>query len=103
MRAARGFWGGRGKLYRTAKESVMRSRAAAFKGRKERKRQFRRLWIIRINAATRARGMSYSQFMNGLSKAGSELDRKALSELAIADEAAFDGLVELAKEHCQTA
>ena len=99
MKAAKGFVGGRSKLLRTAKETVMRARAAAFEGRKQRKRHFRSLWITRINAATRARGLSYSQFMNGLTKAGTGLDRKALSELAIHDAAAFDTLVQLAKEH----
>jgi len=103
MKAAKGFVGGRSKLLRTAKESVMRSRAAAFKGRKERKRQFRRLWITRINAAARARGLSYSQFINGLRHAGTDLDRKSLAELAVADTTAFDTLADLAKEHAQTA
>jgi len=100
-KAVKGFYGARGKLQRVAKESRIRSMAHAFEGRKQRKRQFRRLWILRINAATRARGMSYSKFMNGLGKAGAELDRKVLAEIAVSDEAAFDRLVELAGEALQ--
>mgnify|MGYP003573666559 CR=1 FL=1 len=97
-KAVKGFRGARSKLHRIAKESHIRSMAHAYEGRKQRKRQFRRLWILRINAATRQRGMSYSCFINGLSKAGSELDRKVLAEMAISDEAAFDRLVEMASE-----
>jgi large subunit ribosomal protein L20 len=97
-KSVKGFWGARSKLKRVANEARIRSMAHAYEGRKQRKRQFRRLWITRINAACRARGMSYSQFIDGLNKAGSQLDRKVLSELAISDEAAFDRLVALAGE-----
>ena len=101
-KAVKGFWGARSKLKRVANEARIRSMAHAYEGRKQRKRQFRRLWITRINAACRARGMSYSQFIDGLNKAGSQLDRKVLSELAISDEAAFDRLVALAGEARQS-
>ena len=100
-KAVRGFYGARGRLQRVANESRMRSMAHAYEGRKLRKRQFRRLWILRINAAARARGMSYSQFMNGLNRAGSALDRKVLAEIAVTDEAAFDRLVALAGDALQ--
>ncbi len=98
FQAARGFRGGRSKLWRTVRESVIRSWAFAYAGRKQKKRQFRRLWIQRINAAARMRGMSYSRFMAGLKAAGIELDRRQLSELAIHDPAAFDALVAQARE-----
>jgi large subunit ribosomal protein L20 len=97
-KAVKGFWGARGRLQRVANEARIRSMAHAFEGRKQRKRQFRRLWITRINAAVRQRGMSYSQFVDGLKKAGSDLDRKALAEIAVCDGAAFDQLVALAGE-----
>lgn len=97
FKQARGYRGGRHKLWRTVRESVMRAWAYAYRDRKQRKRLFRRLWIVRINAATRMRDMTYSQFMNGMKKAGIELNRKQLSELAIHDAAAFDGLVETAR------
>ena len=97
MKRAKGFFQQRGTTYRQANEAVMKARANAYRGRKERKRQFRRLWIVRINAASRMRGMSYSRFINGLGKAGIKLNRKQLSELAIHDTAAFDALVEEAK------
>ncbi len=97
FKAARGYRGGRSKLWRTVREAMMRSWAYSFRDRKQRKRQFRRLWIIRINAAARMRGMSYSRFINGLGKAGVKLNRKQLSALAIDDTAAFDALVEEAK------
>ncbi len=97
FKAARGFRGGRSKLWRTVREAMMRSWAYSFRDRKQRKRQFRRLWIVRINAATRMRGMSYSRFICGLGKSGITLNRKQLSELAINDAAAFDALVEEAK------
>ena len=94
---AKGYRGARSKQYRIAKQSVMRALASAYAGRKERKRQFRRLWIARINAGTRAEGLSYSKFMNGLKLAGVELNRKVLADLALNDNAAFVKLVELAK------
>jgi large subunit ribosomal protein L20 len=97
FKAARGYRGGRSKLWRTVREAMIRSWAYSFRDRKQRKRQFRRLWIIRINAAARMRGMSYSRFINGLGKAGIKLNRKQLSALAIDDAAAFDALVEEAK------
>jgi ribosomal protein L20 len=97
LKLAKGYRGARSKQYRIAKQSVMRALASAYAGRKERKRQFRRLWIARINAGTRAEGLSYSKFMNGLKLAGVELNRKVLAELALNDNAAFVKLVELAK------
>ena len=97
LKLAKGYRGARSKQYRIAKQSVMRALASAYAGRKERKRQFRRLWIARINAGTRAEGLSYSKFMNGLKLAGVELNRKVLAELALNDNAAFVKLVDLAK------
>ena len=94
---AKGYTGGRGRLYRSTKETVVRAEAFAFRDRRVRKREFRKLWIIRINAAVRERGMRYSEFINGLIKAGIELDRKSLSEIAIADAAGFDAIVAKAK------
>ena len=85
FKRARGFRGGRSKLWRTVRESVMRAWAYSYRDRRQRKRQFRRLWIVRINAAARMRGMGYSRFISGLKKAGIELNRKQLSELAIQD------------------
>ncbi len=97
LKKAKGFVGGRRRLYRTAKETLVRAGVFAYRHRKTRKREFRRLWIIRINAACRERGLRYSEFINGLQKAGLELDRKTLSELAIHDPAAFDAVVEKVK------
>jgi large subunit ribosomal protein L20 len=97
FKAARGFRGGRSKLWRTVREAMLRSWAYSFRDRKQRKRHFRRLWILRINAAARQRGISYSRLMAGLKGAGIELDRKQLSALAIHDTRAFDALVEQAK------
>jgi large subunit ribosomal protein L20 len=94
---AKGYRGGRRRLLRTVKETLMRAEAFAFRDRRTRKREFRKLWIIRINAACRERGLKYSEFINGLHKAQIELDRKSLSELAIHDPAAFDAIVEKAK------
>lgn len=101
FKAARGYRGGRSKLWRTVREAMVRSWAYSFRDRKQRKRQFRRLWIIRINAAARMRGMTYSRFIAGLGKAGVKLNRKQLSALAIDDAAAFDALVEEAKAALQ--
>ncbi len=98
FKAARGYRGGRSKLWRTVRESLLRSWAYAFRDRKQRKRQFRRLWILRINAAARMRGINYSRFIAGLNKSDIELNRKQLSELAIHDPAAFDALCELAEQ-----
>jgi large subunit ribosomal protein L20 len=97
FKKVKGYVGGRHRLYRTAKESLVRAGVFAYKHRKTKKREFRRLWIIRINAACRERGLRYSQFIDGLNKAGLELDRKTLSELAISDPAAFDAVFEQAK------
>ena len=103
LKAASGYWGGRHKLIRTAKETLIRARVYAFAGRKERKRDFRALWIVRINAAVRALGMTYSRFIEGLAKAKVAIDRKMLAELAISDAKAFAELVELAKKQLQAA
>ena len=97
LKLAKGYWGGKSKLFRTAKEAVYKSGQKAYIGRKLKKRDFRRLWITRISAACKANGMNYSTFMNGLKKAGIELNRKMLSELAINDAKAFAALVEKAK------
>jgi len=97
LRKAKGFWGSRSKLFRVAKQFVTKAGVYAYRDRKVRKREFRALWIIRVSAACEARGISYSRFVTGLKKAGVFLNRKMLSEVAIADPAAFDKLVELAK------
>jgi ribosomal protein L20 len=94
---AKGFRGGRSVLYRTAREAVERSLAYAFRGRKERKRDFRALWIMRINAGAREHGLSYSRFINGLAKAEVALNRKVLADLAVRSKDDFAKLVELAK------
>ena len=97
LSAAKGFRGGRSRLYRTAREAVERSLQYAFIGRKNRKRDFRTLWILRINAGARLSGLSYSRFMHGLKLAGIDMNRKMLSETAIHDPAAFTALCEQAK------
>ncbi len=97
LKLAKGYYGSKSKLFRTAKQAVMKSGQYAFVGRKQKKRSFRQLWIARISAAARVNGMNYSTFMNGLNKAGIVLNRKMLSELAIADAAAFTALTEKAK------
>ena len=97
LKAAKGYRGARSKQYRVAKQSVMRADASAFAGRKERKRDFRKLWIARINAAARQNDISYSQLMHGLKLAGVDMNRKMLSEIAIADPEGFTKLVEVAK------
>jgi large subunit ribosomal protein L20 len=94
---AKGYWGLKNSHYRYAKEQVDRSLVYAYRDRKVRKRMFRRLWITRINAAARAHGLSYNQFINGLGKAGIELDRKVLADLAVSDPAAFGAIAERAK------
>jgi large subunit ribosomal protein L20 len=96
LKQAKGFVGGRRKLYKSAKESVERSLQYAYRDRRTRKRDFRRLWITRINAAARRNGMSYSQFIHGLNEAGIEIDRKILADLAVRDEEAFAELVQAA-------
>ena len=97
LKAAKGYRGARSKQYRVAKQSVMRAQASQFAGRKERKRDFRKLWIARINAAARQNDISYSQLMHGLKVAGVDMNRKVLSEIAIADPEGFAKLVEVAK------
>ncbi|HIR52636.1 MAG TPA: 50S ribosomal protein L20 [Candidatus Onthovicinus excrementipullorum] len=97
LKLAKGYFGAKSKLFRTAKEAVMKSGQYAYIGRKQKKRDFRRLWIARISAAAKLNGMNYSTFMNGLKKAGIILNRKMLSEIAIADPAAFTKLAEKAK------
>jgi large subunit ribosomal protein L20 len=97
MEAAKGYRGGRSKLWKAAKETVERGWAYAYRDRKQKKRQFRRLWITRINAAARERDLSYNRLMNGLKKAGVEINRKVLADLAVRDPAAFSKLTELAK------
>ena len=97
LKMAKGYRGARSKQYRVAKQSVMRALTSSFAGRKERKRQFRRLWIARINAAARMNGLSYSKFMYGLKLANIDLNRKMLSEMAISDPEGFAALVEVAK------
>ena len=98
LKAAKGYYGPKHALFRTAKQAVMKSGQYAYIGRKQKKRDFRRIWITRISAAAKMNGMNYSTFMNGLKKAGIELNRKMLSEIAIADPAGFTALVEAAKK-----
>ena len=97
IKQAKGFWGGRSRLYRTAREAVERSWSYAFRDRKVRKRDFRSLWVSRVNAATREHDLSYSKFMDGLKKADVGLNRKVLADLAVSDPVAFKELVEVAK------
>ena len=97
LKAAKGFRGASSKLFRSAAVAVDRSRAYAYRDRKVRKREFRRLWITRINAAAREHGMSYSRFMGAMQKAGIELDRKILADMAVNDPAAFARIAEMAK------
>jgi large subunit ribosomal protein L20 len=97
MKMAKGYRAGRSKLYRTARETVERALVYAYRDRKVRKREFRRLWILRINAGTREHGLSYSRFMNGLSRAGIELNRKVLADMAVHEKAGFAKVVEAAK------
>ena len=98
LKLAKGYRGARSKQYRVAKQSVMRALTSAYAGRKERKRQFRQLWIALINAAARMNGLSYSKFMYGLKSAGVEMNRKILADLAVNDAAAFTALAETAKK-----
>ena len=94
---AKGYYGARSKLYKTAKQAVIKAGQYAYRDRRQRKRQFRALWIARINAAARTCGLSYSRFIDGLNKAGVELDRKVLADIAVFDKAAFGVLAEKAK------
>ena len=98
FKRAKGYVGGRRKLLRTVKETVLRAGVFAYRDRRNKKRNMRRLWIIRVNAAVRERGLRYSEFINGLKKAGIELDRKSLSEMAIHDPPAFDAVVAQVKQ-----
>ncbi len=97
LKLAKGYRGAKSKLFRTAKEAVMKSLTYAYIGRKQKKRNFRQLWITRISAQAKVNGISYSRFMNGLKKAGIEMNRKMLAELAVSDKEAFASLVEKAK------
>ncbi len=97
LKSAKGYYNARSKVYRVAKQAVTKALQYAYIGRKQRKRQFRALWIVRINAAARMYGLSYSRFMNGLKKAGIELDRKALADIAVHDINAFAAIAEKAK------
>lgn len=97
LKLAKGYWGAKSKHFKMAKEAVMKSGNYAYIGRRQKKRDFRRLWITRINAACRMNGMTYSAFINGLKKSGINLNRKMLSEIAIADESSFKELINQAK------
>jgi large subunit ribosomal protein L20 len=101
LKAAKGYFGGRKNLYRTAKDAVEKGWEHAYRDRKKKKRNFRRLWITRINAAAREHELSYSRFMNGLKTAGIDLDRKALADLAVREPQAFAALAEQAKASLQ--
>ena len=97
LKAAKGYWGAKSKHFKMAKEAIMKSGNYAFAGRKMKKRDFRSLWIARISAQAKANGMNYSTFMHGLKKAGVDLNRKMLSELAVSDKEAFAALAQTAK------
>lgn len=98
LKLAKSYWGGRGRLYARARETVFRALQYAYRDRKAKKRNFRRLWILRINAATRQNGLSYSQFIHGLKQAGIGLDRKVLAEMAVKDPQNFAHLVKVAQQ-----
>ncbi|OGO94196.1 MAG: 50S ribosomal protein L20 [Coxiella sp. RIFCSPHIGHO2_12_FULL_42_15] len=97
LKKAKGYYGARSRVYRVAKQAVIKAAQYAFRDRRQRKRQFRALWVIRINAAARQQGLSYSRFIDGLHKAGIEMDRKVLADLAVNDMSAFAKLAEQAK------
>ena len=99
LKRAKGYWGGRSRLFRTAQEAIDRAGVYAYRDRRQRKRDFRRLWIARINAAARMNGISYSQLIHGLDRAGVEINRKMLAGLAVHDAAAFTAVVEQARSH----
>lgn len=101
LKLAKGYRGAKSKLFKTANQAVMKSLVYAYQGRKRRKRDFRKLWIARINAASRMNGMSYSRFINGLKKSGVEINRKMLAEIAVSDPQAFEQLVLKAKAALQ--
>ncbi|RKX65741.1 MAG: 50S ribosomal protein L20 [Thermodesulfobacteriota bacterium] len=98
LKLAKSYWGGRGRLYARARETVFRALQYAYRDRKAKKRDFRRLWILRINAATRQNGLSYSQFIHGLKQAGIGLDRKVLADMAVKDPQGFAHLVKVAQQ-----
>ena len=100
LKAAKGYYGARSKIFRVAKQAVIKAAQYAYIGRKQRKRQFRNLWIVRINAATRIYGLTYNTFINGLKKANVLINRKILAELAVFDINAFEQLVNQAKQYC---
>jgi large subunit ribosomal protein L20 len=102
LKSAKGYWGGRSRLFKTAKEAVLKGLVSSYRDRKRRRGEFRRLWIARISAACRAQGMTYSEFIHGLGQAGVRLNRKALSNMAIEDPAAFTALVAKARETAGT-
>lgn len=97
LKQAKGYYGARSRIFRVAKQAVIKAGQYAYRDRRQRKRQFRSLWITRINAASRANGMSYSRFINGLKKANIELDRRVLADIAVHDKAAFTAIVEKAQ------
>lgn len=99
LKQSKGYWGARSRLFRTAREAVDRAQAYAYRDRRQRKRDFRRLWIVRINAAARRNGMSYSQLVHGLGQAGVAINRKVLADLAVRDPTAFAAVVEQARPH----
>jgi large subunit ribosomal protein L20 len=103
LKRAKGYYSSRRKLFKSAKETLHRAQAYAYRDRRQRKRQFRRLWIARINAASRAQGLSYSHLINGLKQAGVAMDRKVLADLAVHDEDAFAELARMAREALETA
>jgi len=103
LKQASGYWGGKSRLFKTAKEQVMKSGQYAYRDRRARKRDFRRLWIARISAACRANGMPYGMFIEALRRAGIDLDRKVLADMAVADAQGFVALVEKAKAQLTTA
>lgn len=103
MKKAKGYYGARSRVFRVAKQAVIKAAQYAYRDRRQKKREFRALWIIRINAAVRAHDISYSQFMNGLKKAAIEVDRKVLADIAVHDKAAFTALVEQVKTYLAAA
>ncbi|MFQ5965870.1 MAG: 50S ribosomal protein L20 [Candidatus Scalinduaceae bacterium] len=103
LKATKGYWGSRSNLYRIASETYVRAMSYAFRDRKQKKRNYRKLWIIRIGAAAKQHGINYSQFINGLKKANVEIDRKILAETAVNDPTTFEELVELSKKHAKLA
>ena len=98
LKQAKGYYGARSRVFRVAKQAVIKAGQYAYRDRRQRKRQFRQLWIARINAGARVNGLSYSRFINGLKKASVEIDRKILADIAVYDKSAFSALVEKAKE-----